>query len=218
MWKREKLPIIMQERCNGSRVLAWTVFQSTLLGQFSRPPQGDVVCSTTLLVYIVIARRVRKSDRAGVAAAYLQKNKMKKKFRLTGLILFIAAFTMMVSCTKDETNDTSIVGTWGCVHSYSHYWGIDYRGEEFDNEYTDEFRGDVIFFNGNGSYTASGSFWPIDERGGSWMIDGNSLILGSRTCDIQTLNETTLKLHYHEPAFEGYETEHYEWTLEFRRQ
>lgn len=138
------------------------------------------------------------------------------------MLLCIAALGMMTSCSKDDTTENgsaSIIGTWGCVHSYLHYWGTDYQGEDYDEERTDSYKGNVVSFKNDGSYTASKS-WSMhfDDDGGTWMIDGNSLIVDREACDIQTLNSTTLKLHWYEPAVEGYETEHEEWTLEFKRQ
>lgn len=145
------------------------------------------------------------------------------KFKLMGLLLCFMAASAMVSCTDDNnengTVSASIVGTWGCVHSYLHYWGTDYQGNDYDEERTDSYKGNVVNFKDDGSYTASKS-WSMhfDDDGGTWMIDGNSLIVDREACDIQTLNSTTLKLHWYEPAVEGYETEHEEWTLEFKRQ
>lgn len=143
---------------------------------------------------------------------------MKSKIKLMGLLMCFVATSMMVSCNKDDGNGAKIVGTWGCVHNYTHDWGTDYHGEDYDNEYTDEFKGTVINFKEDGSYTSSRRWYWYIDKDGTWMIDGNSLILDGGALDIKTLNNNNLKLHFYEPAVEGYETEHLEWTLEFKKQ
>lgn len=54
-----------------------------------------MVHSATLLVIIYLLNGARKSDRAGVAAAYLQKNKMKTK----KMVLIAAAASAVVMLT-----------------------------------------------------------------------------------------------------------------------
>ena len=133
---------------------------------------------------------------------------MKNKFKTMGLLMCFVATFMMVSCNKEEANEAKIVGTWGCVHSYAHIWG-----ENFDNEYTDYDRGNVVNFKEDGSYTSSIE-WLFFDKEGTWMIDGNSLFLDRHAGEIQNLSNNALKLYYEE----HYDNRHGEWTLEFKRQ
>ena len=133
---------------------------------------------------------------------------------------FVAA-SAMVSCSDDNnengTGSASIVGTWGCVHSYEHFWGIQ-NGESYDNDRTDKYVGNVINFKEDGTYTSSRDFGPFDDKGGTWMIDENRLIVDRHNCDILTLNNSSLKVKY--LWNDSYEEDEYhdEYTLEFKRQ
>ena len=146
-------------------------------------------------------------------------NNMKtNKFKLIGLLVCFIAALIMVSC--DKVDGAKIVGTWGCVHSYEHFFGI-HNDDPFDYTDTDSYRGRVINIKDDGSYT-SVSYDPVglfDKNGGTWMIeDGNNLLIDGTSCVIQTLNNTTLSLKY-QYEYENYIYErHHEATLEFKRQ
>ena len=151
---------------------------------------------------------------------------MKSKFKLMGLLMCFVAASAMVSCTDDnnenETGSASIVGTWGCVHSYEHNWGYYMNGGEeqtFDEEETDGYKGDVVNFKEDGSYTSSRDFGPFDDKGGSWMINGNNLIIDREDCEVISLNNNTLKIHYLWVSGESeFGQTHDEYILEFKRQ
>ena len=138
------------------------------------------------------------------------------KFKLIGLLVYFAAAAMTMSCTKDSK---TIVGTWGCIHNYDHYWSTEYyAGQPFDRvDNTDLYRGEVISFKDDGRYTSSESDpdWGFYYNG-IWMIDGNSLLIDGHPWNIQKLNNTTLILqtlyYYNE------ETINEEKTIEFKRQ
>ena len=42
---------------------------------------------------------------------------MKKAIKMTMLLLFVAALTTMVACSKDNLNESRIVGRWECVYN-----------------------------------------------------------------------------------------------------
>ena len=74
------------------------------------------------------------------------------KFKLIGLLVCFAAAAMMMSCTKDSK---TIVGTWGCIHSYDHQWGNSSHWDYHPYDYveTDSYRGEVVTFKDDGTYT-----------------------------------------------------------------
>jgi hypothetical protein len=143
----------------------------------------------------------------------------KNKFKLIELLVCFVAALVMVSC--DKVDGAKIVGTWGCVHSYQHFWDT-YSGVLFrEYEDTDVYKGCVVNIKDDGSYS-SVSYDHVglfSKNGGIWMIDdGNNLLIDGESCVIQTLNNTTLKLKYqYDHDHYDYES-HEETTLEFKRQ
>lgn len=140
------------------------------------------------------------------------------------MMCFVAS-SLAVSCNKDNnennSNSASIIGTWGCVHSYTHYWGT-YDNEPYDHENIDDYKGNVIVFKEDGSYTTSAYFYYPFFNGGSWMIDNNTLIIDSkRNCEISTLNATSMIIKYEddgERVDNSYIIDHRIATYEFKRQ
>ena len=149
---------------------------------------------------------------------------MKNKFKTIGLLLCFAATLMMVSCNKDEVNTSKIVGTWGCISSYEHYWGTDVWGDgslhPYDHESNDNAIGAFLDLKDDATYTITGPtgdiFYPTE---GNWLVDGNSLILGGRKFEIQHLDNTSLKL-YRSHSFIHIEGvgEYIETICEFKKQ
>lgn len=125
---------------------------------------------------------------------------MKNKFKTIGLLLCFAATSMIVSCNKDEVNTSKIVGTWGCISSYEHYWGINVLDDgspyPYDNEYLDQAIGAFLDLKDDATYTITGRtgdiFYPKE---GNWLVDGNNLILGGCKFEIQHLDNNSLKLY-----------------------
>ena len=99
------------------------------------------------------------------------------------MLCFVAS-AMIVSCNKDTNedngnsdNNTSIVGTWGCVNSYEHYWGMRWNDNyteiiPYDIEYTDFWKGDVINLKDDGTYTSSDDVAFFDDHGGMFDWSG----------------------------------------------
>ena len=156
---------------------------------------------------------------------------MTNKLKLVGLMLCFVASAMIVSCNKDSNEDngnsdnsTSIVGTWGCVNSYEHYWGMRWNDNyteiiPYDIEYTDFWKGDVINLKDDGTYISSDDVAFFDDHGGHWMKDGNKLIVDGNPHEIELLNSSSLKLKYTETGA-GQESEDLNTiiTIEFTRQ
>ena len=121
---------------------------------------------------------------------------MKKGLKFVGSIMCFFTTLLMVSCSTDEIDSAKIVGTWGCVSSYYHFW---VPNTEIDEEHFDEDRGKIIVFKEDGTYTSSGDP-SIFNNAGTYMIDGNCLLINTYGDNyniiIQELNKTTLKVHY----------------------
>lgn len=154
------------------------------------------------------------------------------KCKLIRLLLCFIAFTAILSCGKEivdnnneeGSNNANIVGTWGCVNSYEHYWGMSWNNNyteivPYETEYTDFWKGDVINLKDDGTYTASDDISFFDDHGGHWMKDENKLIIDRNPYEIELLNSSTLKLKYTETSA-GQETEVFNTyiTIEFSRQ
>lgn len=137
--------------------------------------------------------------------------------------IIITTFALMtISCNKDNSEDTSIVGTWGCVHSYLHNWGeVSYNdGNPYDNERTDVCVGELMTFKEDGTCTATeklrSKMYPL--RDGYYMINGSLLILnGSVNIDIQELGKEKLKLHFYTDHDDNIQGRNREWELVFKR-
>lgn len=149
-----------------------------------------------------------------------------KTYKFIRLLLCFVAFTTMMSCNKDnvdsnnvdEASNASIVGTWGCLHSYYHSWGT-YDGEPYDHENTDNYIGFVVNFKDDGTYTSSANNTPFYTDGGSWMKNDNTLIINNtRQCEIQMLNNTDLKIKYHYSFSSGVYIGETDIIYEFKRQ
>ncbi len=151
----------------------------------------------------------------------LLTNMKTKTFKQIGLMLCMVASTIIISCNKEEVMDsTKIIGTWGCVGSQEYYY-ICYNGSNpNETESTDRHKGTVLTIKDDGTYTVSKEIYPFEDRGGSWMIDGNILLInnGHDSITVHTLSNNSLVLKYNHITRNYSYEERIDKTLEFSRQ
>lgn len=153
---------------------------------------------------------------------------MKKNIiKIMAMLLCFATTSTLLSCDRDDDNNegtinASIVGTWGCTSGTKYIRSIVTNTGALDFEREEDCRGTVAVFNADGTYSTTG-VKIFSEKNGSWMIDGNKLIVGGwmKELEIQELSNTTLKLYFtHEgpsTGDPGY-TVFYEYKYTFTRQ
>lgn len=110
--------------------------------------------------------------------------------KVMAIMLCVASFAVMLSCNKNDDEDSStnanIIGIWECVNF------------EFSST-KDSFEGAIVCFKEDGTYTASQSAAGFNRNGGTWMKDGNTLMLegGGRSYvgHIEVLTQSSLKIN-----------------------
>ena len=114
-----------------------------------------------------------------------------KKLKIAGLLMCLAAVTMMVSCNDEERMTRKLVGTWA-------YVGADFEGTDgsyYLSHGADE-KGRTVTFNDDGTVEGDlfirGAF-QIDKYS-RWSIIGDSLYIKTLPYEIQQLTHSNLKI------------------------
>lgn len=107
---------------------------------------------------------------------------MKKTIKVMVMLLFAATLTTMVSCSKESSYETRIVGTWQCTES------------SIDLVF---FEGDTYRFQTDGTFTVNPG--PNHDGDAFYQISNDNLMITAIAAvvfKIEELSSTTMRLSY----------------------
>lgn len=96
---------------------------------------------------------------------------MKKTMKVMAMLLCVVSMAMMSACSKEESNQRKIVGTWETVRVYGTYSNGEYDEEQLES-------GESVWtFNSDGSVTLSENGGESVSTGNYSIIDNDKLLI-----------------------------------------